>query len=197
MLENSRHPNGNGNGTATGTATVTLSRCAAFAGRAAPGQGRTAIGREVNVGLVGLGYWGPNLLRVLADKPDVRVRWICDQAPDRLERMTRRYPAVAATTEFGDLLDDPELDAILIATPVGTHAELATASLDGGQAHVRREASRGLGRRGRGAGPDRARGRPRADVRPHVHLQPAGPRGEGAARLQASSATCTSSPRAA
>ena len=47
--------------------------------------------------------------------------------------MTRRYPAVAATTEFGDLLEDPELDAILIATPVGTHAALATASLRAGK----------------------------------------------------------------
>ena len=117
--------NGNGNGHA-----VPLRRF-----RRPNGAGSESNGDrpEVNVALVGLGYWGPNLLRVLADKPDVRVRWICDQEPDRLERMTRRYPAVAATTQFDVLLEDPTLDAILIATPVGTHAALAAASLKAGK----------------------------------------------------------------
>jgi predicted dehydrogenase len=125
MLDNSRHLNGNGAGHA-----VPLRR---FRRPNGNGSGSNRDSPEVNVALVGLGYWGPNLLRVLADKPDVRVRWICDQAPDRLERMTRRYPAVSATTEFGDLLDDPELEAILIATPVGAHAGLAAASLEAGK----------------------------------------------------------------
>ena len=88
---------------------------------------------SVGIGLVGLGYWGPNLLRVLADLQGVDVRWVCDQRPDRLERMARRYPGTAATTDFADLLGDPELDAIVIATPVGTHAELARASLEVGK----------------------------------------------------------------
>ena len=133
MLETPRQPNGNGNGHGHGNGNghaVLLRRFRRLNGAASESNGDRPA---VNVALVGLGYWGPNLLRVLADKPDVRVRWICDQAPDRLERMTRRYPAVAATTEFGDLLEDPELDAILIATPVGTHATLATASLMAGK----------------------------------------------------------------
>jgi predicted dehydrogenase len=88
---------------------------------------------DVSVGLVGLGYWGPNILRVLADLPGVEVRWICDQRPDRLERMARRYPGAKPTNEVGELLDDSELDAILIVTPVGTHAELAAASLAAGK----------------------------------------------------------------
>ncbi len=88
---------------------------------------------RVSVGLVGLGYWGPNILRVLSDLEDVDLCWICDQRPDRLERMARRYPGAMPTNEFGDLLDDPELDAILIVTPVGTHADLAAASLGAGK----------------------------------------------------------------
>jgi predicted dehydrogenase len=88
---------------------------------------------EISVGIVGLGYWGPNILRVLADQLGVEVRWICDSRPERLDRMSRRYPAATATTEFADLLNDPGLDAILIVTPVGTHAELAAASLQAGK----------------------------------------------------------------
>jgi predicted dehydrogenase len=88
---------------------------------------------EINVGLVGLGYWGPNILRVVADQPETELRWICDMRPDRLERMARRYPSAGSTTEFADLLNDPDLDAILIATPVGTHAGLARASLEAGK----------------------------------------------------------------
>jgi predicted dehydrogenase len=82
--------------------------------------------------LVGLGYWGPNLLRVLAERTDVEVAWICDLREDRLERASRRYPAPRATTRYQDLLDDGDLDAVLIATPVGTHFELGSAALRAG-----------------------------------------------------------------
>jgi predicted dehydrogenase len=89
--------------------------------------------RPLQFGLVGLGYWGPNLLRVLTDLPDAEVRWICDLDPGRLARFSRRYPSAATTGEFQDLLDDPELDAILIATPVFTHFDLATRALRAGK----------------------------------------------------------------
>jgi len=85
------------------------------------------------VGLVGLGYWGPNLLRVLNDNNDVRVEWICDLREDRLDRLARRYPSIQTTTRFADLIEDPDLDAILIATPVFTHLDLARASLRAGK----------------------------------------------------------------
>jgi predicted dehydrogenase len=88
---------------------------------------------SLNFGLVGLGYWGPNLLRVLADGPDFEVRWICDLDESRLERFVRRYPAARGTRAFQDLLDDPELDAIVIATPVFTHQGLGTRSLLAGK----------------------------------------------------------------
>ena len=88
---------------------------------------------ETTVGVVGMGYWGPNLLRVLADMVDVRVKWICDLDESRLQRYMRRYPSVACTTDFEHLLQDPELDAIFVATPVFTHFDLASRSLEAGK----------------------------------------------------------------
>jgi predicted dehydrogenase len=85
------------------------------------------------VGLVGLGYWGPNLLRVLFERDDVDVRWICDLDRDRLERNGRRYPAARQTQDFEAILGDPEVDAVLLATPVFTHFDLASRSLEAGK----------------------------------------------------------------
>jgi len=82
------------------------------------------------VGIVGLGYWGPNLLRVLTERPDADVKWVCDLDTDRLEQVSRRYPAVQATTDLNRLLDDPDVDGIVIATPVNTHSQLAQLCLD-------------------------------------------------------------------
>jgi predicted dehydrogenase len=89
--------------------------------------------RALTVGLIGLGYWGPNLLRVLADDDSVAVRWICDRDQERLARCARRYPASRPTTRVEQLLEDPELDAVVIATPVSTHFELGAASLAAGK----------------------------------------------------------------
>jgi predicted dehydrogenase len=90
-------------------------------------------GTRTQIGLIGLGYWGPNLLRVLSERPDVETRWICDLREDRLESYGRRYPATRPTRDAGDLFEDPSLDAILIATPVFTHFELASRSLEAGK----------------------------------------------------------------
>src|ERR671923_2344577 len=87
----------------------------------------------VSVGLAGLGYWGPNLLRVLSGMSDVRVAWMCDLDLERLGHFERLYPSVQATTNFEDLLEDPRLDAVLIATPVFTHFDLASRSLAAGK----------------------------------------------------------------
>ena len=83
----------------------------------------------LTVAVVGLGYWGPNLLRVLADDASVNVKWICDADRERLGRFHRRYPATNTTTEFEDVLCDQHVQAVVIATPVSTHFELASASL--------------------------------------------------------------------
>jgi predicted dehydrogenase len=89
----------------------------------------------LGVGVVGLGYWGPNLLRVLSDNPDVEVRWICDLDSERLMRYRRRYPAARPTTQFERVLADPEIQAVIIATPVYSHYELAARALRAGK-HV-------------------------------------------------------------
>ncbi len=90
-------------------------------------------GRPLRFGIVGLGYWGPNLLRVLSELPDVEVLWMCDRDRDRLERLGPRYPGVRQAEEVERLLEDPELDALVIATPVFTHHELACRSLLAGK----------------------------------------------------------------
>ena len=87
----------------------------------------------IRVGVVGLGYWGPNLLRVLIEHEGVDVAWICDVDVTRLDKFARRYPTVRATTSYDALLADAGLDAIFIATPVFTHFDLATRSLSAGK----------------------------------------------------------------
>jgi predicted dehydrogenase len=87
----------------------------------------------LTVGLIGLGYWGPNLLRVLADNDDVDVKWLCDRDSERLARFGRRHPACRPTTRAEVLLEDPEVEAVVIATPVSTHFDLAAASLAAGK----------------------------------------------------------------
>jgi predicted dehydrogenase len=90
---------------------------------------------EVGVAVVGLGYWGPNLLRVLGDNVDARVRWICDLDPERLGKYRRRYPDARVTTRLERVLADPTVDAVIIATPVDTHYDLAGRALEAGK-HV-------------------------------------------------------------
>jgi predicted dehydrogenase len=86
-------------------------------------------GASLTVGVVGLGYWGPNLLRGLMEVPGVDLRYVCDLDGDRLSAFARRYPGATPTDRYEDLLADPQLDAIVIATPVFTHFELADAAL--------------------------------------------------------------------
>ena len=89
----------------------------------------------LHIGVVGLGYWGPNLVRVLHDLPDVEVAWLCDSRDDALAKVSRRYPAPAVTSQVVDVLDDPNVEAIAFATPVSTHYRLAKAALAAGK-HV-------------------------------------------------------------
>lgn len=89
--------------------------------------------RPVVVAVVGLGYWGPNLLRVLSEDTGAAVKWICDLDEDRLRQLRRRYPFVAATRDLDEVLADPEVDAVFLATPVFTHFDLCAASLAAGK----------------------------------------------------------------
>jgi predicted dehydrogenase len=87
----------------------------------------------VRIGHAGLGYWGPNLARNFGELAD--LRWLCDLSPDLLSEQASRHPGARTTTDFEDLLADPELDAVSIATPVVTHYDLARRALLAGK-HV-------------------------------------------------------------
>jgi predicted dehydrogenase len=89
----------------------------------------------INVGVIGYGYWGPNLVRNFAEAPSSQVVAVSDLNAERLALVRRRYPAVETTTDYRDLLADGNLDAIAIATPVSSHYELAMHALQAGK-HV-------------------------------------------------------------
>ena len=95
----------------------------------------TASNRRLNVAVIGLGYWGPNRLRVLADGGAVDVSWICDRDPERARKQAPRVPEARVTSEIGEVLSDPKLDAVFLATPVFTHHALASQCLRAGK-HV-------------------------------------------------------------
>ena len=89
----------------------------------------------IRIGVIGYGYWGPNLVRNFADCTDAVVRMVCDTRPERLAQVERRYPGVKVTNVPADLCNDPNVDAVVIATPVETHFDLALAALRAGK-HV-------------------------------------------------------------
>lgn len=89
----------------------------------------------VKIGVIGYGYWGPNLVRNFSELQDGQVVAVVDQDPKKLEVVQKRYPAIKTTTHFQDLLEDSSIDAIAIATPVNTHFELGMAAIKAGK-HV-------------------------------------------------------------
>ncbi len=84
----------------------------------------------IRIAVVGLGYWGPNLVRCLHDLSLAEVAYVCDERPETFERISRRYPAVRLTTSFDQVLADPTVDAVAIATPVSTHFDLSMQALE-------------------------------------------------------------------
>jgi len=93
------------------------------------------VNRRVRIGVVGMGYWGPNLVRNLHELPEADVAFVCDTRPEALDKITVRYPTVERTLDFNGLLEGRELDAIVLATPVSSHYELAAQALRAGK-HV-------------------------------------------------------------
>jgi predicted dehydrogenase len=89
----------------------------------------------VRVAVVGLGYWGPNLVRVLHELPEAEVAYACDLRPETLQKVATRYPAVALATSYEQVLADETVDAVAIATKVSSHHSLAAAALEAGK-HV-------------------------------------------------------------
>jgi predicted dehydrogenase len=89
--------------------------------------------QPLKLGVVGLGYWGPNLARNFAGLPGCEVSWLCDASNKAREKVARTIPAARQSENLDELLADPELDAVVLATPVPTHAELATQALQAGK----------------------------------------------------------------
>ena len=96
---------------------------------------RAIESKPVSVGVVGLGYWGPNLVRNLSQLREGEVVAVCDIRHDAVDAVAARYPGIDATTSFDDLLESDRVEAVAIATPVSTHFELAEAALRKGK-HV-------------------------------------------------------------
>ena len=87
----------------------------------------------IRVGVAGLGYWGPNLARNFAAIPGCELVWCCDASEAARERWAPAFPSARFTADVQDLLDDPALDAIVLATPVPTHGPLAERVLAAGK----------------------------------------------------------------
>ena len=87
----------------------------------------------LNIAVVGLGHWGPNLARNFNLLPDARLHTLCDADPARLQRVGANYPAARQTDDFDSVLADPAIDAVVLATPVHTHFKLASAALQAGK----------------------------------------------------------------
>jgi predicted dehydrogenase len=92
-------------------------------------------GRRTSFAVVGVGYWGPNIVRNLHELAFAELVWICDVDESALGSMYRRYPAVPLTTRFEDVVEDETVDCVVIATPVSTHYDLARRALESGK-HV-------------------------------------------------------------
>jgi predicted dehydrogenase len=92
-------------------------------------------GDRLRVGVVGYGYWGPNLARNLNELAGAELRLLCDPREAARERAQLRYPGLVTTADFDDVLSDDDVDAVVVATPVSTHYGIAKAALLAGK-HV-------------------------------------------------------------
>ena len=97
--------------------------------------GKPAAEQRPGIAVVGAGYWGPNLVRNLMASPDWDLRWLCDLDTDRAERVAAPYSSVRVTGQLDDVLADPAVTAVAIATPARTHRDVALTALRAGR-HV-------------------------------------------------------------
>jgi predicted dehydrogenase len=89
----------------------------------------------ISIGVIGCGYWGPNLIRNFVENERAALRWICDTDEHRLREFGRRYPSARIAADYHELLADPALDAVVMATPVATHYQFVKDALRAGK-HV-------------------------------------------------------------
>jgi predicted dehydrogenase len=89
----------------------------------------------MKIGVIGYGYWGPNLVRNFAELEDVEIKWCADKVAERRALVKKRYPIVNATESADEIFGDPEVDAVVVATPVSSHYLLVKRALERGK-HV-------------------------------------------------------------
>src|SRR5438309_11578299 len=89
----------------------------------------------LKLGVIGYGYWGPNIVRNFSSQPDCQLVAICDKNPKAVAQVLSRHPAVHATSNPDEVTSSPKIDAVAIVTPVSTHYELAKKALENGK-HV-------------------------------------------------------------
>lgn len=93
------------------------------------------MGEAVRIGVIGAGYWGKNLVRNFAEMPGSALVMVCDSDPSRLAAVSRSYPGVGVTANFGELLERKDIDAVVVVTPAAMHFEHAREALRAGK-HV-------------------------------------------------------------
>jgi predicted dehydrogenase len=113
-------------------------------------MGRQPTG-PIGVAVIGAGYWGPNLVRNLAASAEFELRWVCDLDADRARSALGPMSAVRVTTSLEDVLADPEVAAVAVATPAASHLEVAGAALAAGK-HASSKATRLVLQRGAESG---------------------------------------------
>jgi predicted dehydrogenase len=91
--------------------------------------------RPLGVGMVGFGYWGPNIARNVVERPELRLLGLCELSKERGAEFKRRYPGIPAHRELDALLLDPEVEAVMVATPPRTHFAVVSRALEAGK-HV-------------------------------------------------------------
>jgi predicted dehydrogenase len=88
---------------------------------------------KINIAVVGSGYWGPNLIRNVSNLADAVLHTVCDLNPKALATNTQRYPGVKTTPNFAEVLTDPEVDGVVLATPAHLHAKMGKQALEAGK----------------------------------------------------------------
>src|SRR3954469_25457892 len=104
--------------------------------READGNGQSGKpAPPTRVAVIGFGYWGVNYVRVFSEMPDAHLAAVCDERPDRIAEAKRRFPDVGMNLDVEGVLNNPEIDAVVVATPATTHYELTRRALLAGK-HV-------------------------------------------------------------
>jgi predicted dehydrogenase len=97
------------------------------------GNHRPNAGERIGVAVVGAGYWGPNLIRNFGGSDDFDLRWVCDLDQTRARKVLGPYSTVRVTASLDEVLDDPAVDAVAVATPAATHGIIGVTCLEAGR----------------------------------------------------------------